>query len=280
MKLNILGSAGALSLPRPFCPCSVCEQARDQDVPYSRIGSSLYVYVAGVLFDTPEMISRQIDHEQISDLRNIVYTNWHPDHVLGYSVIKELIFAGYEERKKSSINVWIPKNLVNDFKKNYPGLYDYQEESLARIMEIGQISPLILDEISVTPIEVSKPGRNRYAYLIEEAGKRVMYAPCANRDMLIDSNFDNLDCLILEIGWLGDTQTYRADPEKYAWAQYVSFEENIELIRKLQPKRTILTGIDGRRHRLESGSYDALCKAARKTCLNVEIAYDGMKIRV
>ena len=65
MKVEILGSGGAVSTPRPACSCRVCAEARREGIPYSRGGPSLFVHGPDVLVDTPEDIKAQLNRSRI-----------------------------------------------------------------------------------------------------------------------------------------------------------------------------------------------------------------------
>ena len=53
MRVEVLGSGGATTTPRPGCVCRVCSQARVKGLPYTRTGPSVFVHGPNVLFDTP-----------------------------------------------------------------------------------------------------------------------------------------------------------------------------------------------------------------------------------
>jgi phosphoribosyl 1,2-cyclic phosphate phosphodiesterase len=54
VRVEILGSGGAVTIPRPGCGCRVCVEAREKGVPYARTGPSVFVHGPDVLIDTPE----------------------------------------------------------------------------------------------------------------------------------------------------------------------------------------------------------------------------------
>ena len=54
MRLEILGSGGAVTIPRPGCDCRVCAEARARGIPYARTGPSVFVHGPDVLIDTPQ----------------------------------------------------------------------------------------------------------------------------------------------------------------------------------------------------------------------------------
>jgi hypothetical protein len=56
MRVEFLGTGGAVIMPRPLCSCGICVQARERDVPYARSEPGVFVRGPGVLIDTPEEI--------------------------------------------------------------------------------------------------------------------------------------------------------------------------------------------------------------------------------
>ncbi len=86
MQIEILGSGGAITTPRPGCDCPVCIEARVKGVPYSRSGPSLFVHGPDVLIDTPEESKDQINRSRITRINACFYSHWHPDHVMGRRV--------------------------------------------------------------------------------------------------------------------------------------------------------------------------------------------------
>lgn len=83
MKIEFLGTAGPMSIPRPLCQCQLCQQARDKGVPYSRSGPGLFLHGPNLLFDTSEDIHFQINRSRITEINGVFYSHWHPDHVMG-----------------------------------------------------------------------------------------------------------------------------------------------------------------------------------------------------
>src|SRR6185369_13565263 len=86
VRVEILGSGGATTSPRPGCACRVCVEAREKGVPYARTGPSVFVHGPNVVIDTPEEAKYQLDRAGITDIRACFYSHWHPDHTLGRRV--------------------------------------------------------------------------------------------------------------------------------------------------------------------------------------------------
>ena len=83
MLVEILGSGGAISTPRALCRCGICRQARQQGVPYSRSGPSLFVHGPDLIVDTPEDIIASLARSRVERIAVGTYSHWHPDHLLG-----------------------------------------------------------------------------------------------------------------------------------------------------------------------------------------------------
>ncbi len=90
MNLIILGSGGCTPIPRPGCTCPVCEEAREEGIPYARTGPSLFLEDINALFDTPEDVCQQLTRETIQTVNHIFYTHWHPDHTLGMRIVEQM----------------------------------------------------------------------------------------------------------------------------------------------------------------------------------------------
>jgi len=102
MKLEILGSGGAITTPKPFCNCTVCELARAGSAQDARLGPSVFIHGPNLLIDTPEEISIQLNRSSIEQIDGCVYSHWHPDHTAGKRVFemnKDWIGLPPENRK-------------------------------------------------------------------------------------------------------------------------------------------------------------------------------------
>ena len=89
LTIEVLGSGGAHGVPRAFCECIVCRQAREHpEPPYVRHGPSVFVHDLDMLIDTPEEIRIQLTRSGIGGVRTVLYTHWHPDHTAGIRVFE------------------------------------------------------------------------------------------------------------------------------------------------------------------------------------------------
>lgn len=282
MKLIILGSGGSVSIPRPFCNCENCSKARKIGIPWARTGPSMFLEDESILFDTPEEIRIQIEREKIKKIKHVFYTHWHPDHTQGLRIFEHINFSYPDEPKKEPVNVYLPENSILDFKRYCYSLFFYENIGYIRINKVHDRVSIKVGSISITPLDFKRKDRIRYGYLIEQNGRRAVYATCSVFDIFLDECYQNLDLLLMEIGWFGNTKETRAKlPNNHAWYDHISFEENLEVIRKIRPKRTILVHIEGTRHLKNDSNHDFLLEQTKKyKDLNIDIAYDGMKIEL
>ncbi|MEW6295004.1 MAG: MBL fold metallo-hydrolase [Candidatus Diapherotrites archaeon] len=282
IELIVLGSGGAVAFPRPCCSCSKCKEARKKGIPYARTGPSLFLKDESVLFDTPEEITLQLNREKIKEVKRVFYTHWHPDHTQGMRLYEHLNFNDFNEKgllahKKKPVQVYVPEDVVEDIRKYSPSFFYFQKKEWMKINPIKDRKPVKFGSIKITPLNLKRDDRTRYAYLIEEKDKKVVYAPCSIYKMKIDSSYKNLNLLFIETGWFGDTKKLRAT-RKGSFPDHISFEEDIELIKKLKPKKTILTHIEGCNHT----TYDKVKKAIKPFIKEnkIEVACDGMKLKI
>lgn len=230
-----------------------------------------------MLFDTPEDIYYQLEREKIRDVKHVFYTHWHPDHTQGLRIFEHINFTYEGEKKKDPINVYIPEEAVPDFQKFVSFLFFYESQGWVKIHKIPDRKPVKIGDTSITPVNFLRSDRQRFGFLIEEGKKRLMYAPCSIFQVKLDKFWENLDVLIMELGWFGKKEDRTDLPPKHCWHDHIALQENIELIKQVKPKRTILTHIEGTRHvSLE----EATKQIAPYKKLNVEPAIDGMKIEL
>ncbi len=285
MKFNLLGSGGASKFPRPTCFCPLCEKARKLGIPYATTGPSLYVYDEAILFDTPEEIADQLNRERVKKVSRVFYTHWHPDHTQGMRIFEHLGCPdrgekGEDLNPRKPVNVYIPDDVLPDFKQYLPSFFYFEKMGWTKIKKVFDRRPVKIGQVLVTPLNLGRgKDRARYAYLMEKDDRRVAYAPCSICEMKIDGYYENLDLLLIEAGWFGDAQKTRAKLSKnHVWQDHVSFEENLDLVRKIKPKRTVFTHLEGSRHI----DYDGMKKKIKSydKQLNLEVAYDGMILEV
>lgn len=268
MKLTILGSGGAMPIPRPFCQCKICKKARKIGEPFKRNGSSLFIDDINTVIDCGEEIGDSLNRRNIKKVENLFITHWHPDHTFGLRSLLEANFNFRTNKSDRSINLYIPKKVFETLAKRFPVIDYYvnvQKTGTLHLIEDGD--KIQIRSISISPIGFKGKESDTYAYLIESKGKKALYAPCDTISFANYKNFVNLDVLINECGIFSDISSE------------ISFDALIQRLREIKPKRTFLTHIEeievnhwGEKHFQKMKN--------KYSDIPFDFAYDGMKINV
>jgi len=285
MKLTILGSGGATTIPRPGCSCKICAEARVMGTPYTRTSAAMYIPEIRALFDTPQEIDFQLNREGISDIDYIFYSHWHPDHTLGMRIVEKMykfwlgMFVRGDKPAKN-VKICALAKVMDDLKSKYGSFLEfYKKLGLIEMIELKDRSPFEIRGYRITPFKVTGIYVVSTAFLIHCGKKKVVYAPCDVKPFPKDIQLKDSDLLILgEVfpeGPLKEGITIPEDSELRK--ELFSMEEALELTRSLGAKTIVITHIEeewGKSY----GDYKTIEKEYQKD--NVYFAYDGMEIHL
>lgn len=259
MKFSLLGSGGALRIPRAGCSCDVCNQARAKGFPYKRLGQSLFLHDYSILFDTPEDINEELNNNNISEVKNIFYSHWHPDHTMGCRII-EVLASGKPGIKP--INVFMPEEQIEISLNKGPTIFSYYEKmSWCKI--ISSDEKAVFGDLTISRIKLLN--NYSYAFLIKSQGKKVLFCPCHSISLPIIEELTGVDLMILCIGYV-----------KKLEENITNFDRDIKHIyRELKPKKVILSHLE----EVDGLSYDDYKKMEEENP-NFVFGFDGMNIEV
>jgi phosphoribosyl 1,2-cyclic phosphate phosphodiesterase len=227
MKFKILGSGGAISTPRAFCKCSTCAIARKDDK-YKRNSSCAYYEEEKVLFDCPEDINDSLNRFNISEVRRLFITHWHPDHTFGLRVLLETQYNFYEKKAENVIEIYVGKKVFETLIAKYPSLdYLVNVKKVAKInfIEDGDIIKLGHSEIKC--IGYNGKDSEWYAFVINN---KIGYAPCDTINFKNYRLLGKLKALVHECPILAPEVKHE-----------IHFPELMERIKTILPERTFLT---------------------------------------
>jgi len=289
MKLILLGSGGATTIPRPTCQCKVCKQARSKGIPYSRSGPSLFIQDINLLFDTPEEIAVQLNRERITTIDYVFYTHWHPDHTLGMRIIERMnkfwlatFVKGTTPWKQ--VTIYALPEVINDLKaiRNRSGpFFDYYENlKLIEMKRLEDRKPTEIRDFKIVPFRVALSySEISTVYLIQKAQRKVIYAPCDVKPFPSDKQLTGADALIIG-GFFPEgplKEGIEIPPDNQLRRELRSLPEIVELIEKIKAKRTFIVHIEEEWGR----SYDDYKKLEEKCKKwNLRFAHDGMKLEL
>ncbi|GKX30883.1 metallo-hydrolase/oxidoreductase [Vallitalea longa] len=283
MIIELLGSGGAIPIPRPLCNCNICKEARIKGVPYSRMGPSVFIHDINLLIDTPEDIVHQINRSNIEDIKYCIYSHWHPDHTMGRRVFEmNHNFRSYLP-KDNSTKILIPEGVMPGFRERL-GIWNHFEY----FKQIGIIETIILSDNSEYKIDnaVIKPIRLKeeyvYGFLIESLSKRVLIIMDELIGWEVPKDLGKVDLAVLPAGVFEfnpitnvrnlpvDTPTLKLE---------CTFLETLHIVDNLNADKIVLSHIE----ELDKLSYDDLIKVEeiyRKKGIDFKFAYDGMKLEI
>lgn len=281
MKIEFLGSGGAITTPQLGCQCRVCVEARNRGVPYSRTGPSVFVHGPDLLIDTPEEIKFQLNRAGLPHVPACIYSHWHPDHTLGRRVWEmNKDWRGWPPHDRQS-DIYLPQQVAADFRA-YLGAWEHfaflAAQNLVRLTVLQDGESFTLGKTRIQPVRLA--ANYVYAFLLEEDGKRILIAP----DELVGWDpppvVRELDLAVLPMGvpefdpFTGERMVHADHPVLQAEATWA---QTLEIVHKLKAQRTVLTHIEEPFHM----SYDDLQRLSAKLHgegLNIEFAYDTLQV--
>jgi phosphoribosyl 1,2-cyclic phosphate phosphodiesterase len=175
MKLEILGSGGAVATPKPFCPCEVCRLARAGGPADGRLGPSVFVHGPDLLIDTPEEIAVQLNRSAAPRVAACVYSHWHPDHTAGRRLFEmNKDWNGWPARNRST-KVVLTESIARSF-RDYMGIMTHFDflagEGLVDLMVVGDTVPWELGTWRIRPVPLGNGFA--FAWSVEGEGKRLL----------------------------------------------------------------------------------------------------------
>lgn len=249
MKIEILGSGGATTTPRPFCGCRVCQKARTKGLPYSRWGPSYFVHGAKLLVDTPEEIGMMLNRSNIMEVEATVFSHWHPDHTAGLRVFEAHQAFWEWPRQNPTTTVYLPAQVAQDFEEwldlHYRLAYLEDHVQVLRQIRLIEGQSFSINGLTVTPIKMAVGFV--YAFLLSKGAINVLLIPDELFGWSPPPDLPPIDLLIMPTS-LFEFNPFTGEriiPETHPVLEVEStFEHSLEFIRQLKPKRSILSHIE------------------------------------
>lgn len=283
VRVEFLGTAGAIPTPRPGCHCRLCEQARRLGPPHARMGPSVFVHGPDILIDTPEEIRLQLNRAGVHHIAAGLYSHWHPDHTMGRRVWETMNtdWRGWPRQPRRT-PIYLPEQVAKDFNERL-GLDEHfaymTKQGTVEVHVIPEGESLSINGVRVTPVQLADP--SVYAFLLEEGSTRVLIA----MDELVRWEppewLAGCDLAILPTGvfefdfFTGERLIPKEHPVLQSEA---TFRETLEKARKLKPRRLIFTHIE----EPDQNSVEDLQRIARVLCdregWDVTFAFDTMVV--
>lgn len=283
MRIEFLGTGGAITTPKPGCRCPICVQARKEGIPYSRGGPSLFVHGPDVLIDTPEEIKQQLNRSQVKNIAACFYSHWHPDHVMGRRVWEmNHDFRQFPPQDKQT-DIYLPQQVALDFRQrlgSWDHLAFFEQTKLVRLIQLTDGDVVTLNTIQIRPFRLAED--YVYAFLFEGEDKRVLIVPDELFGWEPSDDVKGVELAILPMGVVefNPFTNERMIPENHPVLESeATFQQTLEVVKLLNAKRVVLTHIeepDG----LGYDDLQLLEEQLQADGLNVVFAYDTLVVDV
>jgi phosphoribosyl 1,2-cyclic phosphate phosphodiesterase len=258
-QLTFLGSSDSQGVPRWWCNCKVCLEARESKINVRTRPSVLLEFEGhNVLIDASPEFRMQAVNQNLRNLETVLITHAHNDHILGLGdVLDYLRWEGANTQIYAPVSV-VPQ-LEQRFAYVFTGKYANRFHAFPENLE--------LHGWKVNAFEVPHGfNGNANAFKLERNRKTWVY--CSDSiglsDEILEQHFQNLELLILGTSFWDESNA------NYAGRSVYDVLEALEIVKKIKPVKTVFThlghGVDAR---------DAI-----KLPENVSLAHDGLKLEL
>jgi len=204
LKIEILGSGGASITPKPLCNCDLCKIAKLKGIPETRLGPSVFIHDAGILFDTPEEISYMLNRSNITNLKACFYSHHHLDHTMGMRLFE----CNFDYRNSfvkptpydRNIDIYVPDFVRKEMESHFSiwdNLSRWANWGLINLHTVTENEKVQLNDYIVSSIQLAQTFVS--GYIVENSNIRVLVL----MDELLGWNPEKLghfNCVILPIG--------------------------------------------------------------------------------
>jgi len=284
VRIEFLGTGGAITAPRPLCHCRVCDEARAKGVPYSRTGPSVFVHGPDVLIDTPEESKYQLNRSGVTHIAGCFYSHWHPDHMAGRRVWESLNgnWLTWPVQHRST-DIYLPQQVGHDFRMHLGSWEQFmylQKLGMVNVIELDDDDSVTLNGVTIRPFRLAED--YVYAFLFEDGEKRVLIAPDELHGWIPPASVRGVDLAVIPKGldeFNPFTGERRIHAEHYVLGVEATFLQTLDMVRQLDAKRVIMTHIE----EVDGLTYDDLARLEGRLQaegLPVTFAYDTQVVDV
>ena len=151
MKLTFLGTGTSQGVPVIACDCGVCLSS---DIRDKRLRSSVMITINNLnyLIDCGPDFRQQMLREKIQDIRAILFTHEHKDHIAGMDDVRAFNF-----KHQKDMDVYCDMNVQTALLREYPYVFSdnkYPGVPEVNIHQINSNKSFKIDGNLFTPIEV------------------------------------------------------------------------------------------------------------------------------
>lgn len=253
MLVTLLGTGTSHGVPVLGCVCPTCCSGDFRDIRYR---SSALVEVDGVriLIDTATEFRLQALKNHLTRIDGVLLTHPHSDHICGFDDLRR-----FNELQQTTIPVFGSPATLNHIRSMFAYIFNDQTAAgggkpLVTLHPI--VAPFEIKGIPITPIPAEHGYMTVYGYRI---GNVAYLTDCKRIPEQSLQQLLGLEVLILGV------LRFRLH------ATHFNLEEGLDVIRRLNPKRTVLTHLSHDFKHNDSVNF---------LPLGVELGFDGLQIEV
>ena len=256
MKFIILGCGSSMGVPRPDGYFGNCNP-NDKKNYRTRCCALIKTKEETVLIDTSPDLRQQLINNKIKKIDKVFYSHMHADQTHGINDLRVFYI-----KKKVPINVYADLDTKKYLMETFGYCFKNDNKEYPAILKLNSINQKLFikdgrKNRKIIPIKVKHGKVNSICYIID---KKLAYISDVSKINEKDYKyFKNLNYLIIDCLW------YRYHPS------HLNLESSLELIKKLKPKKSILTNLH-----LDL-DYQ---KLRRRLPKDVVPAYDGLSVNL
>lgn len=254
MELTFLGTGTSQGVPVIACDCLVCSSSNQKD---KRLRTSVMITINGVnyVIDSGPDFRQQMLRENVQDLRAILFTHEHKDHVAGMDDVR-----AFNYKHQKDMDVYCDLNVQKALLREYPYVFSdfkYPGVPEVKVHQINKDQAFTIDGNLFTPIEVMH-------YKLPVLGFRVGdLTYITDAKTIAEVEVEKVrGSKVLVVNALRLTEHI----------SHFNLEQALDFIKKVNPERAYLTHLS---HLM--GRHDDVVKLLPA---NVFVAYDGLKVKV
>lgn len=267
MQITLLGTGTSTGVPIPTCKCEVCTSTEPKN---KRLRCSVYLKFNcaedkcsepfGLLIDTtPDLRCQALKH-QIEDIKAVLYTHYHADHIFGLDDLRPFSFSSNHH-----ISAYASEATVKELQRKFD--YAFSDKKVEggsppriQLHTIDSISSLSINGINIQPLPAFHGSMPVLGFRIKD------FAYLTDCSMLPEETRKLMqDLKVLVIDGL------RERPHK----THFNHQQAIAEIEKLRPQKSYLTHITH-----EADHNQTNLKLKQMTKQNVSLAYDGLEFNL
>ena len=253
MNITLLGTGTSQGVPLIACNCAVC---RSEDPRDKRLRSSVLIETAGknIVIDAGPDFRQQMLTYQVEQLRAILITHEHVDHIFGLDDIRS-----YNWVQKQPMEIFGEKRVEIAIKRIFNYVFDKFQYPGIPQMNLTRIdnAPFLIDEINVIPIRGFHHKLPVYGFRIGD------FAYLTDMNFVEPVEKEKLKGLkVLVVNAL----------RKEEHISHYNLEQAVELIDELEPGEAYLTHLS---HQM--GLHK---EVSAELPSGIYLAYDGLKLTI